>query len=286
MYTISKNPDGGYSITSDGGLKDAVKKFIITFEVLTMLKFLPEEFYSMFVKAFLEYAEFGTVELPSQAAQCIYVFRELLKASEAENKRAIAMTNAGQKAASARWGNRSDAELERIEIPPISIPPGLGLVPIQRGGVTIEPEEYVSVASLFFLRSFKDGEVARFYHYWAGKAWNDNAITDKDGRMNRAQRWNQLDGSHRFADDQAAGEFLKYLFLALPEDKRIYMLSSGVSMSVTTENKIIITADQSLLEFIETSDAVKAKLTEYRLRHNLPDGTEWGMNHVDFQMNI
>lgn len=229
------------------------------------------------------YALDGHCTLPANAADMTPLLIKIINASEAAVDHRITVSKAGQTGAAARWGTRTDAELEHIDLPEIIIPAGAGLMlpDIRSGGFDISPEEYLQAIEIFFIRGFEQGQYLSFYSYYGRKHWLEGSIDTREARLNRAMRWNQLDGARRFDADPAAHTFLRELLTILPANKRIYLLGEGVTVCADSTGHVCISAPTEIkTEIMELPKAIAA-LDAYRLAHNLSND-EWGFISIPF----
>lgn len=227
------------------------------------------------------YALDGHCVLPSSAADVTPLLLKMINASEAAVDHRATVSKAGLTGATARWGSRTDAELEQIAPPEIRVPAGLELRPIRSGGVDIPPQEYLQTMAVFLIRGFEPEQYLAFYGYFGSKRWQEGTIGTTAARLNRVQRWNQLDGPRRFDADPPAHILFRELLTVLPANKRVYLLSEGVQVTIDNTNHVCLHAPQEINKSIKSLAAAKDALNRYRQAHHLPD-EEWGFVAVPF----
>ena len=227
------------------------------------------------------YALDGHCVLLSSAAEVTPLLLNVINASEAAADHRVTVSMAGKAGATVRWGNRTDAELEQISLPEIIIPAGLKLPAIHSGGVGLPPEEYLRTIEAFLIRGYEPGQYLTFYNYYGRNHWLDGTVDTPAARLNRALRWDQLDGLRRFDADPAAHILFLELLNALPAEKRVFMLGEGVQVTIDTTGHVCLHAPKEIEEDIKSLTAAKAALDRYRKAHNLTN-EGWGFIVIPF----
>lgn len=230
-----------------------------------------------------DYAQDGHCVLPPSAAEATTLLAKIITASEVAVDRRVTVTKAGQAGANARWGVRTDADLEPITLPEIIIPAGLTLPAIQSGGVEISPIEYIQTIEAFFIRGYESEQHLAFYAYYGKKRWQDGTIGTPAARLNRVLRWNQLDGPRRFDSDPAAHALLLELLNALPAEKRVFLLGDGVRVIIDKTDHICVYAPKDIRGDLKSLTAAKTALESYRNAHRLTND-KWGFVAIPFQI--
>lgn len=230
------------------------------------------------------YALEGHCILPPSAAEVIPLLLSAINASEVAADHHVTVSTAGKAGATARWGNRTDAELEPITLPEITIPKGLALPAISSGGVEIPPMEYLQTMEAFLIRGFEPEQYLAFYGYYGAKRWLDGTIGTPAARLNRVLRWNQLDGPKRFDADQAAHTLFLDLLNALPAEKRVFLLGEGVKVTTDSSGHVCLHAPREIKKDIMDLPKAKAAMDAYRKDHRLAADERWGFFPIPFRI--
>ena len=282
-FDFSRSPEGDFTIRRKEG-RPPIGDFVIPGSAMaTMGCYDPSKLGHILLAAGGYMAQESCV-LPAEAAEVAPLLIGMISAAEDAVDKGLKISQARQKAALARWGTRENAELERIDLPLITIPRGMQLQPIQSGGVEIRAEEYIKTMEVFLIRGFEPEQHLAFYSHFGRKHWLDGAIGTIDARMNRAQRWQQLDGPKRFDADPAAHTLFVELLNSLPQDKRIYLLGDGVQVTVDSTEHICLTAPKELLDAIKACEAAKSVVGNYGRAHGLSLNDCWGSVKIPFNI--
>lgn len=220
-----------------------------------------------------EYFLSGRAKVAAEAAEsAMPMIRMAINATEEDLDRQARRSETNAKAANTRWG-ASDEELEPIMYPSIGVPPQMMGRKLTRGKAEIPIEEILEYAAIFFLRGYKPDEVPNFIYHWARNNWNKGAINGREGRLNRAQRWRLFNGrTGRFKDDEPALSFFSRFLFALPEEKRVYLLSDRVSIAISEDKKVTLTLPVEIVDFLTQDRKVKDALNAYHKAHGLKPG--------------
>ena len=229
------------------------------------------------------YVQEGHCVLPPATADLATLLVKVITASELAVDHRETVSKAGQTGAIARWGNRTDAELEPIALPEVIIPMGLTLPPIPSGGVDIPPEEYLKTKVIFLIRGYEPGQYLTFYNYYGRNHWLDGTVDTPADRLNRALRWAQLNGPRRFDADPAAHVLFLELLNALPAKKRVYLLGDGVQVTIDSAGHVCLHARKEIQKEIKDLPKAKAALDAYRKAHHLAND-RWGFNPIPFSI--
>ena len=230
-----------------------------------------------------DYALEGLCVLPPSAAEVTPLLIRVINTSEAAVDHRVTVSTAGKAGANARWGSRTDAELEHIDLPEILIPSALSLPPIQSGGVEIAPKEYLMTIEAFLIRGYEPGQYLTFYSYYSRNHWQDGTVDTPEARLNRALRWAQLNGPRRFDADPAAHVLILELLNALPAKKRVYLLGDGVQVTTDTSGHVCLHAPREIQKDLKDQTRARAALDAYRKAHHLAD-EGWGFAPVPFRI--
>ena len=220
-----------------------------------------------------EYFIAGKTVVPVDAVEsAMPMVRMAINATEEELDRQAERSKTNSRSANERWGNTGE-ELESINYPPVSVPPKMKGWTLTRGKADISIGEILEYSCIFFLRGYKPDELPHFLMYWGKKNWNEGAIMGREGRLNRAQRWKLKDGrAYRFANDAPALAFFTSFLWALPEDKRVYLLSEKVSIAVSEDQKVALALPVEIADFLSQDRKVKEALNAYHKAHGLKPG--------------
>jgi hypothetical protein len=253
---------------------------IIPVAIINQLTYVTPTSYAPMLHAMVDYAMKGTFVLSRNDGSCLPLLASICEASEALAAKRAASAESARRSANARW-HREDDTLDVIDVPEIAIPEEINLRPFACGGYTISVQEYLKVRALFCLRRYREGEEHVFFSYWGRSRWNDGAIDGPDARWNRAQRWKQLDGEGRFADDDAAIDLFQTLLQALPSTLRAYVLAEGVEIHANgSEAEIHVPAQ--VARFLRESEVARAAMKTYSDAHGLPDSDGFVITEIPF----
>ena len=78
--------------------------------------------------------------------------------------------------------------------------------------------------------------------------------------------------AYRFANDAPALAFFTSFLWALPEDKRVYLLSEKVSIAVSEDQKVALALPVEIADFLSQDKKVKEALNVYLKAHGLKPG--------------
>lgn len=280
-FDFSRSPEGEIAIRRKEG-RPPIGDFVIPGSTMATMGCYDPCKLGHILLAASGYMARGSCVLPAEAAEVAQLLIGIISAAEDAVDKGLKISQARQQAALARWGTRENAELDSIDTPLITIPRGLQLPPIQTGGVDIHAEEYIRTMEIFLIRGFEPEQHLAFYYYFGRKHWLDGAIGTIDARMNRAQRWQQLDGPKRFDADPAAHTLFVDLLNALPEDKRIYLLGDRVQVSVDSTAHVSLMGPKELYDAIKPSEAASAAIGNYCRAHGLSLNDGWGFVSIPF----
>lgn len=282
-FDFSRSPEGDCSICRKEG-RPPIGDFVIPGSIMETLGCIDQSKLGHLLLAASHYKTQGNCVLSAPVAEVAPLLISIISAAEDTVDKCLKVSYARQQAALARWGNRENAELEQIEPPRVIIPKGLQLPPIQTGGVEIRPEEYLQTMEVFLLRGYEPEQHLAFYCYFARNRWLDGTIGTFADRMNRAQRWEQLNGPRRFEADQPAHTLFVNLLNVLPPEKRIYLLSDGVKVTIDSTDHVCLLAPAELREAINNNEMAKAAISKYGQAHDLSLDGGWGFSVIPFHI--
>lgn len=281
-FDFSRSPEGECTFRRLDG-RPPFGDLVISRGAMNNMTYLDPLQFGHVLTACHNYALEGHCVLPASAAYATTVLADIFTASEVAADHHEQISRAGLSGAKGRWDKLTNADLDPIDPPEIRIPEELVLRPIRSGGVEIPPEEYLKTMAIFMLRGFEPGQYLSFYNHYGYKNWLDESVDTPAARLNRAQRWNQLNGARRFDTDAPAHTLLCELFNALPANKRVYLLSEGVQVTIDNTGHVCLHAPKEINKSIRDLPAAKEALNRYRQAHNLPDG-EWGFVAIPFNI--
>ena len=281
-FDFSRSPEGECTFRRLDG-RPTFGDLVIPITDMETLSYLDPQQLGQILIAGRDYAQEGLCVLPPSAAEVTPLLIRVICTSEAAVDHRVTVSTAGRAGANARWGSRTDAELEHIDLPEILIPAALSLPAIQSGGVEIAPKEYLMTIEAFLIRGYEPGQYLTFYSYYGRNHWQDGTVDTPDARLNRALRWGQLNGPHRFDADPAAHVLFLELLNALPAKKRVYLLGDGVQVTTDTSGHVCLHAPREIQKDIKDLTRARAALDAYRKAHHLA-GEGWGFAPVPFRI--
>ena len=281
-FDFSRSPEGECTFRRLDG-RPPFGDLVIPITDMETLSYVDPPQLGQILVAGRDYALEGSCVLPPSAADITTLLVKIITASEIAVDHRDTASKAGKAGAIARWGNRTDAELEPITLPEIIIPAGLSLPTFQSGGVEIRPGEYLQTIEAFLIRGYEPEQHLAFYGYYDKKRWQDGTIGTAAARLNRVLRWNQLDGPKRFESDPAAHALFLELLNALPAEKRVYLLGDGVRVIIDKTDHICVYAPKDIRGDLKSLTAAKTALESYRNAHRLTND-KWGFVAIPFQI--